>query len=87
MNDKLVTRRFLGEIRIPYVPGWNDGEIEAIADFVKTLKSVTGVRVLPYHNYARSKYEALSMENTLPETIPTDEEIERAKAIFLGLIK
>lgn len=75
------------EIRIPYVPGWNDGEIEKIADFIKTLKSVTGVRVLPYHNYARSKYEALSMENTLPKTLPTDAEIERTKALFGDLIK
>ena len=75
------------EIRIPYVPGWNGGEIEKIADFVKTLKGVTGVRVLPYHNYARSKYEALGMENTLPESVPTAEEIERAKALFGDLIK
>ena len=75
------------EIRIPYVPGWNSGEIEKIADFVKTLKGVTGVRVLPYHNYARSKYEALGMENTLPESVPTAEEIERAKAFFGDLIK
>ena len=75
------------EIRIPFVPGWNAGEIRAIADFVKTLKNVTGVRVLPYHSYAASKYEALEMENTLPETLPTDEEIACAKALFGDLIK
>ncbi|MBQ6892795.1 MAG: glycyl-radical enzyme activating protein, partial [Clostridia bacterium] len=38
------------EIRIPYVPGKNSGEIEKIAGFLSTLKSVKGVRVLPYHN-------------------------------------
>ena len=75
------------EIRIPYVPGWNSGEIEKIADFVKSLSNVTGVRVLPYHNYARSKYEALSMENTLPDSVPTSEEMDRAKALFGDLIK
>ncbi len=75
------------EIRIPYVPGWNASEIGAIAAFVKTLRSVTGVRVLPYHNYARSKYEALGMECTLPEALPTDEEISAAKALFGDLIK
>ena len=75
------------EIRIPYVPGWNSGEIGKIADFVKSLSNVTGVRVLPYHNYARSKYEALSMENTLPEAIPASEEMDRAKALFGDLIK
>ena len=74
------------EIRIPFVPGWNDGEIEKIADFVKTLSGVTGVRVLPYHNYARSKYEALDMENTLPEVIPTGEQLAAAEALFGDLI-
>ena len=75
------------EIRIPYVPGWNDGEIGKIADFVKTLRNVTGVRVLKYHNYARSKYEALDMENTLPEAIPTDAEMAAAEALFGDLIR
>ena len=74
------------EIRIPYVPGWNDTEIAPIADFVKSLSSVTGVRVLKYHNYARSKYEALGMENTLPEMLPTDAEIAAAEALFGNLI-
>ena len=70
------------EIRIPYVPGWNDGELEAIRDFVETLKHVTAVRVLPYHNYAGSKYAALGMENTLPTQLPAAEELEAAKKLF-----
>lgn len=75
------------EIRIPYVPGWNDLEIGAIAAFVKTLQNVTGVRVLKYHNYARSKYEALDMENTLPEILPMGDEIAAAEALFGDLIR
>lgn len=75
------------EIRIPYVPGYNDGEIGKIADFVKTLSSVTGVRVLKYHNYARSKYEALGMENTLPEALPTDAQMAAAEALFGDLLR
>ena len=31
---------------------------------------MTNVRVLPYHNYAGSKYKALGMENSLPERLP-----------------
>lgn len=58
------------EIRIPYVPDRNDGEMEKIAELLKTIKHVTKVRVLPYHNYAGSKYEALGMENRLPEILP-----------------
>ena len=75
------------EIRIPFVPGYNDGEMGKIADFVKSLSSVTGVRVLKYHNYARSKYEALDMENTLPEILPTEEEMAAAEALFGDLIR
>lgn len=70
------------EIRIPFVPGYNDTEMEAIADFLKPLKNITKVRVLPYHNFAGSKYAALSLENTLPPILPTNEEIQGAEQIF-----
>lgn len=70
------------EIRIPFVPGYNDGEIEKIADFLKCMNNITRVRVLPYHNYAGSKYASLDMANTLPDTIPTEEEIRIAQAHF-----
>lgn len=70
------------EIRIPYVPGYNDNQIPKIAEILKGLKNITGVRVLPYHNYAQSKYIALNMENTLPENLPTDADIEHAENIL-----
>ena len=70
------------EIRIPYVPNFNDTETEKIADFLRSLKNVKAVKVLPYHNYAGSKYEALNMENTMPETLPTNEQMEAAVDIF-----
>ena len=69
-------------VRIPYVPGYTDGQIEKIARFLKPLKNVKAVKVLPYHNYAGSKYEALGMENTLPTLLPTDDEIERARQLI-----
>lgn len=67
------------EIRIPYVPSYNDGEIESIARFLAPMRSIEKIRVLPYHSYAGSKYSALGMKNTLPERLPTDSEISRAK--------
>ena len=70
------------EIRIPFVPGFNDGEIEGIAGFLAQLKHVLRVRVLPYHNYAGSKYVSLGMENTLPQRLPTEKEIEGAVDII-----
>ncbi|MBR4864538.1 MAG: glycyl-radical enzyme activating protein [Oscillospiraceae bacterium] len=70
------------EFRIPFVPGCNDREIPAIRDFLKTLKGSYNVKVLPYHNYAGSKYAALGMENTLPPTIPTEAQIAEAEALL-----
>ena len=67
------------EIRIPYVPKHNDNQITKICEFLSTLNNVVKVRVLPYHNYAGSKYESLNMENTLPEILPTDEDVKSAK--------
>lgn len=70
------------EVRIPYVPGYNSDQIEKIADFLAKLRNVKAVKVLPYHNYAGSKYAALDMENTLPEGLPTDKQIAKAEAIL-----
>ena len=73
------------EIRIPYVPGYNDDQIEKIAEYLKAFKNIIKIRLLPYHNYAVSKYEALGMGNTLPKTLPTDEEIKKAKDILKSI--
>ncbi len=71
------------EIRIPYVPGYNDNQIQKISDFLKELKNITAVKVLPYHNYAGSKYASLNMVNTLPEILPTKEEMVVAESYFV----
>lgn len=64
------------EIRYPYIPGINDGEAEKIAEFVKNLKSVTAVRVLPYHNYAQRKYDCLGLTYSLKDiALPEKNEI------------
>ncbi len=70
------------EIRYPYVPGFNDGETQRIGEFLKEFSHITRVKVLPYHNYAATKYKSLDMENTLPQVIPSDTEIEAAKKIL-----
>ena len=75
------------QVRIPYVPGYNDDQIDKIAEFLKPFKHVKEVKVLPYHNYAEAKYNALGMENTLPKKLPTNEEIEAAQKKFQFLSK
>ena len=66
------------EIRIPYVPDYNDGEIPAMAKFLRDLRHVRKIKLLPYHNYAGSKYAALDMDNTLPARLPTEEALFEA---------
>ena len=66
------------EIRIPFVPKYNALEIEKIAAFIATLKSVSAVKLLPYHSYAKSKYAALGMKDTSPEKLPDAADLEKA---------
>ncbi|MBO5223084.1 MAG: glycyl-radical enzyme activating protein [Clostridia bacterium] len=74
------------EIRIPYVPAYNDNQIEKIAEFIKSLKNVTAIKVLAYHNYASSKYEAIGVKNTLPQLVPTEEDRQRAVEIIRRIV-
>lgn len=77
------------EIRYPLIPGFNGGEsdIKAAASFLKPLKNIAAIRVLPYHNLAGSKYAALGLKNTLPPALPKNEEVERAREIFREICK
>lgn len=50
------------EIRYPYVPGMNDCEVEKIGSFVKELKNVVKMKVLPYHSYGKNKYQGMGIE-------------------------
>lgn len=70
------------EIRIPYVPDYNDGEIEKIGEFLTKIKHLIKIRILPYHNYAGSKYESLDRKNDLPSHLPTNDEIENVKNLL-----
>lgn len=70
------------EIRIPLVPGLNDGEIPAIAEILRPLENVTGVRVLPYHDMAAAKYRALGLTPDTSARIPTEEDLNAAREIL-----
>ena len=78
----LASRGARIEVRIPFVPDYNDSEIEDIAELLSEISTLTSVRVLPYHNYAGSKYSALDMENKSPERLPNDEELAKAKDVL-----
>ena len=66
------------EIRYPLVKGYNDGECEKIGEFLSGLNGITKIKVLQYHNLAGSRYEALGIENTLPKTKTTYDDVQNA---------
>jgi pyruvate formate lyase activating enzyme len=70
------------EIRIPYVPGYNSGQIQKMADLLKTIKNILKIRLLPYHNYSETKYKSLGLISKMPKDLPSDEEIASAKEIL-----
>ena len=71
------------EIRIPYVPGYNSDQIDKINEYVKGMKSVKKVKILPYHNLAGSKYTALGLKNIQPDIpLPNEAEIAAAERKF-----
>ena len=78
----LADKKVPVEIRYPFAPGYNDGEAENIADFLTRFSNITKVRVLPYHNYAGSKYAALGLENKSPAVLPEETALKAARACF-----
>ena len=70
------------EIRYPLVMGYNDRECENIAKFLSCLRGITKVKVLQYHSFSASRYEALGMINTLPDTETTFNNVENAVSIL-----
>jgi pyruvate formate lyase activating enzyme len=72
----LDTKGLPFEVRYPYVPTMNDGEVERIARVVKELKNVTCVRILAYHSYAERKYHALGKAYPIPDVpLPKKKEL------------
>ncbi len=72
------------EIRYPLVKGYNDGECDKIGAFLCNLKGISNVKVLQYHHFAASRYQALAMTNTLPYAETKYDDIEGAIKILKG---
>ncbi len=72
------------EIRYPLVCGMNDSECEKIGELLKDLEGIAKIKVLQYHSFAGSRYDALGMENTLPKTVTTADDVKNAVEILKG---
>ena len=81
-------------VRIPVIPGFNatKGELFDILSFIKELKAIDSVEILPFHKYGASKYKKLfrmwettgGVDKVSPELL---KEIEKeGKRIGLKLI-
>lgn len=70
------------EVRVPYVPDYNSGEMPAIREILAEMHHVKKVRVLAYHNYAADRYASLGMAASLPSRLPTEEEMSAVRALF-----
>ena len=57
------------EIRMPVVPGFNDGIVEDVKTFGLALPGVTLFRKLKCHNFAQSKFLAIGSDRRMPMPI------------------
>jgi len=75
-------------VRIPLIPGCNDGEgnLRATAEFIVkelTRTHLKRVELLPYHKLGTFKYERLGKTYALRSVeVPKDSEMESLKAVF-----
>lgn len=72
-------------IRQVLVPGYTDDEedLKKLRKFIKSLKTVENVQILPYHNMGKFKWEKLGSEYKLEEVRPANQDdVDRVKKIL-----
>ena len=77
-------------IRQVIVPGINDSEsyIDALASFIKKLKNIEKIELLPFHTMAYEKYKKLNLDNPLKDKVNMDKEkCNKLEKILLSKIE
>ena len=72
-------------VRIPLIPGINDGpeDLTQCASYLANLPSLDGVAFMPYHDIGVAKYQALGMRYRLSEMqAPSEEQVAQAEDLF-----
>jgi pyruvate formate lyase activating enzyme len=72
-------------VRVPLIPGFNadDASLEAMAEFVKTLKRVKEVHVLGFHTLGKAKYNAIGVSYAFENQPPMQmDETEKWADVF-----
>lgn len=87
----LACARRLDELGVPVwirhvlVPGITDDDdsLSRLAAFLKTLKNVQRIDVLPYHTMGRYKWQQLGLDYPLADTpVPSAEQVEHARKML-----
>jgi len=73
------------EVRIPYVPQCNDAQMPKIAQFLTQFDNVTGVKILPYHDFYKGKSLSLGKTNVLQIEKPSSSVINDVKNLFKSM--
>lgn len=72
-------------VRIPLIPGFNDGE-ENIRGFISLFKEIPpggySLELLPYHEYGKVKWEQIGKPYEMPDKKITGEELKKYKQMF-----
>lgn len=61
-------------VRIPFIPGFNNEDINKVLEFIFTLDNTPKVEILPFHRLGVSKYNGLSKEYHYENTNPISRE-------------
>ena len=72
-------------IRHVLVPDLTDDEdgLKEMSEFIKSLKTVKRVEVLPYHTLGLFKWEKLGIDYSLKDArIPTQQEVKKAQELL-----
>lgn len=72
-------------LRLPVIPGITDTEknISEIKSFIKSLKNMKQIDLLPYHNISNGKYTRFNKENKMKNINPlSDNEMLQLKSEF-----
>lgn len=87
----LAMARHISDLGVPLwirhvlVPGLTDDEegLRRTADFIRSLKTVQRVEVLPYHTLGLFKWQKLNIPYPLPDAVPpTAEQVRRAEDLL-----
>ena len=70
----LVSRGANVRVRVPIIPGFNDGEedVAALGDLIESVGGKT-VDLLPFHRLGSSKYAAMGLEYAYADVTPPDD--------------